>query len=412
MNFIEEFEARGFFYQCSDKENLTKLMIEKSVACYIGFDCTATSLHVGSLMQMMIFRLMQRHGHRPIVIIGGATSKIGDPSFKDEARKMLDDETLQKNIEGIKATISKFIKFDNSANGALMINNEEWLADIKYLDLLRDIGPHFSVNRMLAFDSVKLRLDREQSLSFLEFNYMILQAYDFTELYKRYNCRVQIGGSDQWGNIINGVELNRRLGKKEELYALTTPLITTASGVKMGKTVSGAIWLSEDKLPVYDYYQFWRNTEDLDVIKFMKLFTELPLKEIEAYSKLKGAEINEAKKILAFEATKICHGEENAKKAEETARMTFEQGALGADLPEFLMEKIELEKGIPLYSLIHKAGLCTSGGEAKRLIQGGGAKVNDETISNPMELISLTHLNNNVIKLSMGKKKHLVIRLS
>ena len=327
MDFLEEFEARGFFHQCTDKDVLKKLINSKSIPAYIGFDCTAKSLHVGSLMQIMIFRLMQRHNLKPIVIVGGATTKIGDPSFKDEARKMLDDSAIQENMNGIKSVLAKFIKFGDGAGDALMLNNDEWLANLNYLEFLRDIGPHFSINRMLSFDSVKLRLEREQNLSFLEFNYMLLQAYDFVELYKRYSCRLQIGGSDQWGNIVNGIELNRRLGSKDDIFGLTTPLITTSSGAKMGKTMSGAVWLSEEMLSSYDYYQFWRNTEDLDVIKFMKLFTELPLAEIEKYTTLKGSEINQAKKVLAFEATKLCHGEEKAKLAEETARKIFEEGA-------------------------------------------------------------------------------------
>jgi len=411
MDFLEEFEARGFYYQCSDKEALHKLTKSQSISGYIGFDLTAKSLHVGSLMQIMIFRLMQKHGHKPIIIVGGGTTKIGDPSFKDESRKMLSDEVISENMAGIKEVFAKFIKFGSRKNDAILINNDDWLSNLNYLEFLRDIGAHFSVNRMLSFDSVKLRLEREQNLSFLEFNYMILQAYDFVELNKRYGCRLQIGGSDQWGNIINGVELNRRLGQKEEVYGLTTPLITTSSGAKMGKTMSGAVWLSEEMLSVYDYYQFWRNTEDLDVIRFMKLFTEIPLAKIAEYENLTGSQINEAKKILAFEATKLCHGEEKSRLAEETARKMFEEGELGSLLPEFLISKSEVTAGMPAYMLFSKSGICESGGEAKRLIQGGGARINDIQVKDAMLVVGEADIKDNVIKLSSGKKKHLVVRV-
>ena len=409
MTFLEEFEARGFFYQCTNKEDLKALTDNGPITAYIGFDCTAKTLHVGSLMQLMIFRLMQRYGHKPIVIVGGGTTKIGDPSFKDAARKMLDDDAINDNMSGIKATIAKFVTFGNGKSDAIMLNNDEWLSSLNYLEFLRDVGAYFSVNRMLSFDSVKLRLDREQNLSFLEFNYMILQAYDFTQLYKRYNCRLQIGGSDQWGNIVNGVDLNKRLGEKEEIFGLTTPLITTSSGVKMGKTVGGAVWLDENLLSPYDYYQFWRNTEDDDVVRFMKLFTEIPLEKIADYAKLQGSKINEAKKMLAFEATKLCHGEKNAILAAETARKTFEQGAIGDSLPEYKISPSSLGGGIQAFVLFADSKLCESRADAKRLIQGGGAKVNDEVVTELAMIIDSSYLKSGKIKLSSGKKKHVIV---
>ncbi len=411
MNFIEEFIARGFFHQATDLENLKQLTANKKISAYIGFDCTAKSLHVGSLMQIMILKLLQKHGHKPIVIVGGGTTKIGDPSFKDEMRKLLSDEDILDNMDGIKSTLAKYIKFGDGEKDALMLNNDLWLKELNYLDYLRDYGKFFSINRMLKFDSIKLRLEREQNLSFLEFNYMLLQAYDFVELNRRYKCRLQLGGSDQWANIINGIELSHRLGG-EELFGLTSPLITTANGNKMGKTVSGAVWLSEELLSPYDYYQFWRNSDDRDVIKFLKLFTELPLAEIENYSKVQGNEINEIKKILAFEATKLCHGETQATQAALTAIKMFEDKTLSEDLPTTHLSKAELEQGISIYLILQQVGLSESGGEARRLIRGNGAKINDQTISDENMLVNISHCNTDgVIKFSAGKKRHALVKL-
>lgn len=408
MNFIEEFIARGFFHQSTDLEALTKLTDSNKISAYIGFDPTASSLHVGNLMQIMMLRLLQKHGHKPIVIVGGGTVKVGDPSGKDEMRKLITDETIARNMQGIKTNLSKFITF--GSNAALMLNNDEWLKSIGYIEFLRDYGKYFSINRMLKFDSVSSRLTREQNLSFLEFNYMLLQAYDFAYLHKHYNCKLQLGGSDQWGNIVNGVELNRKLGG-EEIFGLTSPLITTSSGAKMGKTATGAIWLSEELLSPYDYYQFWRNTDDQDVIRFLKIFTDLSLEEIEHYSSYEGNKINEIKKILAFEATKLCHGIEAAENAANMAIKLFEEKTLSIDLPTLELTKQELEQGIAAYLLFHKAELTTSGSEARRLIRGNGAKINDILIEDENLLINLSYLQNDFIKLTAGKKRHSLIKI-
>jgi tyrosyl-tRNA synthetase len=410
MNFIEELIARGFFHQATDLEGLIKLLNKNKVSGYIGFDPTASSLHVGNLMQIMILRLLQKHGHRPIVIVGGGTVKVGDPSGKDEMRKLLDDETMNKNLNGIKSNLAKFIKFGNNPKDAIILNNDDWFKNLSYIDFLRNYGKHFSINRMLKFDSVKLRLEREQNLSFLEFNYMLLQAYDFVELHKNYNCKIQFGGSDQWGNIVSGIELNRRLGL-EEIYGLTSPLITTANGAKMGKSASGAIWLSEELLSPYDYYQYWRNTDDRDVIRFMKIFTDLPLEKIEEYSKFEGNQINEAKKILAFETTKICHGESAAIKAAETASKLFEQGSLSEDLPTLTLKKEQLEQGFAVYMALNQLAFCTSNGEAKRLIKGKGIKINDQTIEDENLCLNLSNIVEDSIKISAGKKRHAIIKI-
>jgi tyrosyl-tRNA synthetase len=409
MDFIEEFIARGFFHQATDLDGLKELTSKSKISAYIGFDPTASSLHVGNLMQIMMLRLLQKHGHRPLVIVGGGTVKVGDPSGKDEMRKMLSDEDINNNMIGIKANLSKYIKFDE--NEALMMNNDAWLKDLNYLEYLRDYGKHFSINRMLKFDSVKLRLEREQNLSFLEFNYMLLQAYDFALLNREYGCRLQLGGSDQWGNIVSGVELNRRIGGAE-IFGLTSPLITNASGAKMGKTASGAVWLSEELLSPYDYYQFWRNTDDRDVIKFLKIFTDISLEEIDEYSKYEGNKINEVKKILAFEATRLCHGVENAKAAAATAVRMFEEGSLSSDLPTIEITESQLKSGIAAYIIFHQAGLATSGGEARRLIRGKGAKINDVTIDDENMLINISHLNKDqLIKLTAGKKRHALVKV-
>lgn len=409
MDFIEEFIARGFFHQATDLDGLKSLTSNKKISAYIGFDPTASSLHVGNLMQIMMLRLLQKHGHRPLVIVGGGTVKVGDPSGKDEMRKMLNDDDINHNMNGIKANLSKYIKFGK--DDALMLNNDSWLKNLNYLDYLRDYGKHFSINRMLKFDSVKLRLEREQNLSFLEFNYMLLQAYDFALLNREYDCRLQLGGSDQWGNIVSGVELNRRLGGLE-IFGLTSPLITNASGAKMGKTASGAVWLSEELLSPYDYYQFWRNTDDRDVIKFLKIFTDLPLEEIEKYSKYEGNKINEVKKILAFEATKLCHGEIHAKVAAATAIKMFEEGSVSDDLPTLEINQKQLEDGIAVYAIFQQAGLATSGGEARRLIRGKGAKINDVVIEDEHMLVNTSHLNDEqLIKLTAGKKRHALVKV-
>ena len=417
--FLKEFNERGFLHQATDAEALDSAFAraEKSngLAAYIGFDCTATSLHVGSLIQIMILRLLQKHGHKPIVLLGGGTTKVGDPSGKDESRKLQTAENINENMLGIKNLFNKFIKFGGGQSDAILVDNDQWLSKIGYIDFLRDIGPHFSINKMLSFESVKLRLDREQHLSFLEFNYMLLQAYDFVELFKMHNCRVQIGGSDQWGNIVNGIELQRRLnpGESEDksLFGLTTPLITTSSGAKMGKSAQGAIWLTDELLSSYDYWQFWRNTEDKDVGRFLRLFTELPLTEIKKLEQLKDAEINQAKIILSNEATKICHGVDAAKIAEETARNVFEQGSAGGAIPIIDVSRVDFDAGIPAYKLMHLSGVVTTGGEAKRLIKGGGAKINDSKIADAMQIISEEFIVDGQIKISAGKKKHALVKI-
>ena len=413
--FIKEITARGFIHQATDIDNLDKLLDnQKKVPGYIGFDCTAPSLHVGSLIQIMLLRWYQKCGHTPIVLIGGGTTLIGDPSGKDESRKLLTNEIIKENTAGIKNVFKKFIKFEQANNSALIINNSEWLTKLNYINFLRDYGKHFSINRMLGFDSVKLRLDREQPLSFLEFNYMILQAYDFHELNKRYGCQLQMGGSDQWGNIINGVELHRRVSNNENktLYGLTSPLITTSSGSKMGKTAKGAIWLNQDLCSPWDYWQFWRNTEDQDVIKFIKLFTEIEFNEIEKLQRLKGSEINDAKIILADAATKLLHGEKFAKEAKETANNLFNNEQVDANLPTIEISSEELNLGVPILDCFIKNNyLVKSKGDARRLIRGKGAKLNDEIITDENYILSQGDFNNKKeIKLSAGKKKHVLIK--
>ncbi|TVQ83274.1 MAG: tyrosine--tRNA ligase [Micavibrio sp.] len=409
--FLNILNGRGFIHQCSDFEALDKKLAAGSVTAYIGFDATATSLHIGNLLGIMMLRWFQKCGHKPITLMGGGTSKVGDPSGKDESRNLLTEVDIQKNIDGIKTVFDRFLDYKNGKNAALMVNNDDWLSDLKYIEFLRDYGRHFSVNRMLTMESVKLRLEREQSLSFLEFNYMILQGYDFLELNRKYGCTLQMGGSDQWGNIINGVELVRRADAKE-VFALTCPLLLDSEGRKMGKTAAGeAVWLNADKMAPYDYYQYWRNAADADVGKLLRLFTELPLQEIEKLEKLKGAEINEAKKILAFESTKLCHCETTAKMAEDTARKTFEEGRAGGALPTVTVTRADLEKGIPVFVLLKDAGLVASGGEARRLIKGGGAKLNDEKITQEDRAVTAADLlADGTIKISAGKKKHAIVR--
>ncbi len=398
-DLLRVLDERGYIHQTTDGAALDALATQQVVPGYIGFDATAPSLHVGSLVQIMLLRRLQQTGHRPIVLMGGGTSKIGDPSFKDEARKLLTGEAIQSNIASIKRIFDRFLTFGDGPTDAVMIDNAEWLDKLEYIPFLREVGQHFSVNRMLSFDSVKLRLEREQSLSFLEFNYMILQAYDFMELQRRAGCRLQMGGSDQWGNIVNGIELTRRMDGVE-VFGVTTPLITTADGGKMGKTVSGAVWLHEDSLPGYDYWQFWRNTHDADVGKFLRLFTDLPVDEIARLEALQGAEVNEAKKILADAATALCRGPEAAQAAAETARTTFEQGSAGADLPT-----LTVAGSIGLLDAMLQLGLVASKNEARRLIAQGGARVDGTAITDEAHVIAVA----GQVKLSAGKKRHGVL---
>ncbi|MFT9126547.1 MAG: tyrosine--tRNA ligase, partial [Acetobacter fabarum] len=386
-SFMREAAARGFIFQCTDAQALDALMERESISAYIGFDPTADSLHVGGLIQIMMLRLLQKHGHRPIALVGGGTARIGDPSFREEARRLMTDDIIQTNLAGIEGCLRQFLTFGTGPSDALLVNNADWLDKLAYIDLLRDVGVHFSINRMLAFDSVKNRLEREQGLTFLEFNYSILQSYDFRELSRKYGLVLQLGGSDQWGNIISGVELVRRTDQKS-VMGLTTPLLTTSSGAKMGKTASGAVWLSEKRLPVFDYWQFWRNTEDADVGRFLRLFTDLPLEECARLESLPGAQINEAKKVLATEATALCHGREAALAAAEAARQTFEEGALtAADLPVHEVAQPDLAAGIPVFRLLVEAGLAKTNGEARRLVRGGGARLNNAVIADENRLI-------------------------
>jgi tyrosyl-tRNA synthetase len=410
--FLREFIARGFLHQCTAIEELDRAALNGGLIAYIGFDATAESLHVGSLVQIMMLRLLQRTGGKPIVLMGGGTTKVGDPTGRDESRKLLSTADINRNIEGIKQVFGQFLKFGDGPTDAVMVNNADWLDKLNYLDFLRDYGRHFSVNRMLAFDSVKIRLEREQPLTFLEFNYMILQAYDFLELARRFKCKLQIGGSDQWGNIVNGVELGRRVDDLE-LFGLTTPLITLASGAKMGKTAAGAVWLNEEKLSAYDYWQFWRNVEDADVGRFLRLFTDVPEDEVARLEKLQGSEVNAAKIVLADEATGMCRGAEAAAAAHATAQKTFVEGGLGQDLPSIDVPKRELADGIAAFDLFRRAGFAASNGEARRLIKGAGARLNDATIADENRKISLADLNaEGVIKLSFGKKRHVVVKAS
>ncbi len=408
--FLDEATARGFVFQCTDTEALRAAMQAGPVTAYIGFDCTADSLHVGSLVQLMILRLLQKHGHKPVVLLGGGTTRIGDPSGKDESRQLLTDEAIAANMAGIRRCFGPFLRFGDGPSQAMVANNADWLDTLGYIPLLREVGVHFTINRMLGFDSVKLRLEREQPLTFLEFNYMILQSYDFRELSRRHGVTLQIGGSDQWGNIVAGMELTRRTDAKT-VHGLTTPLITTASGGKMGKTARGAIWLTPDRLSVYDYWQFWRNTEDGDVGRFLRLFTDLPLAEIGRLEALDGAEINEAKKILATEATALAHGAEQAALAAETARRAFEEGEAAATLPSVMVAKAELEAGIPAFRLFTIAGLAASNAEARRLIRGGGAKINDNAVTEEGLLIASDLLRDGAIKLSAGRQHHRLIKI-
>jgi tyrosyl-tRNA synthetase len=409
-DFLKTAIDRGFVQDCTDLDGLDRELRRGPLTAYVGYDCTADSLHVGSLVSIMLLRLFQQCGHRPIVLMGGGTTKVGDPSGKDESRQLLTEEQIRRNMASIRSVFEKFLEFDSSPTGAIMADNAEWLDRLGYIEFLRDIGRHFTINRMLTFESVKVRLEREQPLTFLEFNYMLLQAYDFLELARRYDCKLQMGGSDQWGNIVNGVELGRRVDQRT-LYGLTTPLITTASGAKMGKTATGAVWLNAEKRSAYEYWQFWRDVEDADVGRFLRLFTELPLDEIRRLEALEGAERNEAKKILATEATSLAHGRAAATAAAETARRTFEGGATGEALPKSIIARAELDRGMPAFELLHRAGLAPSKAEARRLIKGGGARLNDAGISDEMQLVTSADLNaDGVMKLSVGKKRHALIQ--
>lgn len=409
-DFLNVLQSRGLVHQVSDPDALDAACCKGPVTAYVGYDATATSLHIGNLISVTMLHWFQQTGHRPITLMGGGTSMVGDPSFRDDQRSLLTPETINANIEGIKKIFSRMLSYDGGPTGALMVNNADWLLKLNYVAFLREVGRHFSVNRMLSFDSVKLRLDRDQSLSFLEFNYMIMQGYDFVELNRRYGCVLQMGGSDQWGNIINGVDLSHRMGGPQ-LYALTTPLLTTSSGAKMGKTAKGAVWLNGDLFSPYDFWQYFRNTEDADVGRFLKIFTRLPLDDIAKLAALGGAEINEAKKILATEATAIVHGREAATAATETARKTFEEGAIAESLPTLDIPGAELDAGIGVLSVFVKAGFVASNGEARRQIKGGGLRVNDiAVIDEKMALTPAQLTPEGVIKLSMGRKKHVLLR--
>src|SRR3954447_17565316 len=408
--FLAAAAERGYIHQCTDFAGLEARLAAGALTAYVGYDCTADSLHVGNLMSIMLLRLFQKCGHKPIVLMGGGTTRIGDPSGKDESRQLLSDERIAANMAGIRQVFAKFLQFGERHTDAVMVNNADWLDELRYIPLLRDVGRHFSVNRMLTQDSVRLRLARDQPLSFLEFNYLILQAYDFVELARRVGCELQMGGSDQWGNIVSGVELGRRTDGRT-LFGLTTPLVTTASGAKMGKSAQGAVWLNAERLPAYDYWQFWRNTEDADVGRFLRLFTELPLAEIAKLEKLRDAEINEAKKVLATDATALCHGREAAEAAAETAREVFESGGAGGELPEVALPRDMLERGIPAFELFARAGLAASNSEARRLIKGGGARVNDAVVKSETQSVSLADLDaQGLIKLSAGRKRHAIVR--
>src|ERR1700722_2959674 len=409
-DFLQVLASRGFIHQVSEPEALDALAREKAITAYIGFGCTAASLHVGSLLPIMLLYWLQQTGHRPIALMGGGTTRVGDPSGKDESRRLLTDEAINDNLKGIRAIFNKFLKFEGAGGNAVMANNADWLNTLNYIDFLRDIGRHFSINRMLAFDSVKLRLERQQELSFLEFNYMILQAYDFVELHRRYGCVLQMGGSDQWGNIVNGIDLGRRL-HNAQLFALTSPLITTSSGAKMGKTAAGAVWLNADLVSPYEYWQYWRNIEDADVERFLKLFTVLPLKEIERLAALQGGEINEAKKALATEATSLVHGREAAEQAAATARTTFEEGGLGANLPTVEVPRGEVSSGLGVLAAFVKAGLAASNGEVRRAIANNAILVNDVRVTSDKAVIGEADVTpEGVVKLSLGRKRHVLLK--
>jgi tyrosyl-tRNA synthetase len=409
-DFLNVLASRGFIHQVSEPEALDALARQSSIAAYIGFDCTAPSLHIGHLLPIMMLHWLQQTGHKPIPLMGGGTTRVGDPSGKDESRRLLSDEVINDNLRSIRETFARFLRFGDGKTDAVMANNADWLNTLNYVDFLRDIGRHFSINRMLSFDSVKLRLERQQELSFLEFNYMILQAYDFVELHRRYGCVLQMGGSDQWGNIVNGIDLGRRL-HNAQLFALTSPLITTSSGAKMGKTAAGAVWLNADQVSPYDYWQYWRNTEDADVARFLKLFTVLPLDEIERLAALKDADVNEAKKILATAATALVHGQAAADEAAATARTTFEEGGLGSSLPTVEVPRAELKAGIGVLAAFVKAGLAASNGEVRRAIANNAILVNDVRVTDEKATIGEADVTaGGVVKLSLGRKRHVLLK--
>ncbi|HEU0063247.1 MAG TPA: tyrosine--tRNA ligase [Hyphomicrobiaceae bacterium] len=408
-DFLQTLAERGYIHQCSDFDGLDRLALAGEVVAYVGYDCTAPSLHIGHLISIMMLTWLQKTGGKPIALMGGGTTRVGDPSGKDETRRILPIATIEANKDAIKGVFARFLQFGDGDRPALMLDNAEWLAPLNYIEFLRDVGRHFSVNRMLTMDSAKLRLERDQELSFIEFNYMLLQAYDFVEQAKRYGCNLQMGGSDQWGNIVTGIDLGRRMGT-QQLYALTCPLLTTASGAKMGKTAAGAVWLNRDLLAVYDYWQFWRNTEDGDVARFLKLFTLLPLAEIAKLAALKGAEINEAKKVLATEATALLHGRDAAEAAATTAQETFEKGATSQGLPTVEIAKAELAAGLGVLAAFVQAGLVKSNGEARRQIEGGGLRVNDWALSDPNAKLTPKDLVDGVVKLSLGRKRHVLLK--
>jgi len=408
-DFLHVLSERGFIHQVSEPDALDALARSSTITAYIGFDCTAPSLHVGSLLPIMLLYWLQQTGHRPIALMGGGTTRVGDPSGKDESRRLLTEAAIEENLKSIRAIFSGFLKFADAGGNAIMANNADWLNTLNYIDFLRDVGRHFSINRMLAFDSVKLRLERQQELSFLEFNYMILQAYDFVELYRRHGCVLQMGGSDQWGNIVNGIDLGRRLANAQ-FFALTAPLITTSSGAKMGKTATGAVWLNADLVSPYEYWQYWRNSEDADVARFLKLFTVLPMAEVARLSALKGAEINEAKKILATEATALVHGRKAADEAAATARTTFEEGGLSASLPTVELPRAEFSAGLGVLAAFVKAGLASSNGEVRRAIANNAITVNDARITNDKATIGEADIKDGVIKLSLGRKRHVLLK--
>lgn len=403
---LRTLEERGYIHQCTDAEALDELAVDGRVVAYVGYDCTADSLHIGHLVSIMMLRVLQRAGHTPIALVGGGTTKVGDPSFRDESRPLLDDAAIEANKAGIERSLGAYLDFGGSA---IMVDNAEWLDELRYIPFLRDFGTHFTINRMLTFDSVKLRLEREQPLTLLEFNYMVMQAYDFLELGRRHGCQLQMGGSDQWGNIVNGIELGHKMAGAS-LFALTSPLLTTSSGAKMGKTASGAVWLDEAMLSPYEFWQYWRNTEDADVARFLKLYTTLPMPEIARLAALGGAEINEAKKLLATEVTALLHGRDKADAAAETARKTFEEGALAEDLPTVAIPRAEIEAGIGVLSLFVRAGLAGSNGEARRHVQGAALRINDEPVRDEKQVVSASDIREGAIKLSLGKKKHILVR--
>ncbi len=408
-DFLNILTERGFIYQCSDFPSLDALAAKGEVVCYVGYDCTAPSLHVGSLISIMMLRWLQQTGNKPIVLMGGGTTRVGDPSGKDESRQLRPIEEIEANKQGMQRVFAKLLTFGDGPKDALMVDNAEWLAPLNYIEFLRDVGRHFSVNRMLTMDSAKMRLEREQELSFIEFNYMLLQSYDFVELSRRYKCNLQMGGSDQWGNIVMGLDLGRRMGTPQ-LHALTCPLLTTSSGAKMGKTAAGAVWLNEEQLSTYDYWQFWRNTEDADVGRFLRLFTLLPFSEIQRLEALGGAEINEAKKVLATEAAALLHGRTKADAAAETARKTFEDGGTASDLPSIDVALTDIQAGLGVLAAFVTAGLAKSNGEARRQIQGGGLRVNDVAITDEKAMLRPADIRDGAIKLSLGRKRHVLLK--